>query len=68
MHITLSQSYHFIQTVNRLKDLLDKENVTYSIQIFNSNEGLQSLDNQPFSVNIKILISPTAYQPWFSQY
>ena len=40
----------FLQTVDKLKDLLDKENITYSIDLFYSKEGLRSLDREPFSV------------------
>ena len=43
---------NFLQTIDKFKDLLDKENITYSIDLFYSKEGLQSLDREPFSVCI----------------
>ena len=54
----------FLQTIDKLKDMLDKENITYSIDLFYSKEGLHSLDREPFSVicaelAICILISLT---------
>ena len=55
MHVLLYNffpSINCMQTIDRLKYLLNKENITYSIDIFYSKEGLQSLDREPFSVCI----------------
>ena len=43
-----------LQSIDRLKNLLDKENITHTTDIFYSEEGLQSLDREPFSVSVSV--------------
>ena len=49
----------FIQTVDKLKYLLKRENITYTIDLFYSNTGLASLNRKPFSVINNIVTVPS---------
>ena len=42
--------HNCLQTVDRLKDMLVKENKTYTVDLFYSAEGLASLSREPFLV------------------